>query len=49
MWKHSPSNRTGQVPWPSVAQLWRHESSPPFPQSKHPQPSNFRPRQSSQA
>ncbi len=30
MWKHSLSNRIRQVPWPSVAQLWQHEGSPPF-------------------
>ncbi len=41
MWRHSPSNRIGQVPRLSVSQLWRHECSPPFPQAKHQQPSNL--------
>ncbi len=34
-WKHSHLNKTGQVAWPNVAQLWQHENSPPFPQAKH--------------
>ncbi len=47
MWKHSSLNKTRQVPRTNVAQLWQHESNPPFPQAKHPQPLDLRPRQNS--
>ncbi len=48
MWRHSPSNRIGQVPRMSVAQPWWHESNPPFSRAKRPQPFDLIPHQNSQ-